>query len=197
MRTFPKLSYACPIPWNEMRGDERERFCSKCSRTVVNLSLLTEERRIALLAEAQSQPGGLCVAYYQRLSGEFVSAEKPLTPAESRRVVQFGLTALSAAALAVVAHQVPVIGPAVEAAGKVAGSSYVSIRDHAIESAKDTMATIGEFFGGEPKDPPVFQLMGAICPAPVPATAPAPAPPTSPPIDPAPVPAGAGQDARV
>src|SRR3954471_2717301 len=103
MSTFPTLSFACPIPWAEMRGDERERFCSKCARTVVNLSLLTEEQRRVLLADAR--PGKLCVAYYRRLSGEFVSAETPLAKSESRAVVQFGLTALSAAALAVVAQQ--------------------------------------------------------------------------------------------
>jgi hypothetical protein len=177
MSTFPQLSFACPIPWNEMRGDERARFCSKCSRTVVNLSLLTEAERVALLAEAQRTPGGLCVAYYRRLSGEFVDADAPLTPTESRRAVQFGVTALSAAALAMVAHHAPAIGRAVDGASTSAAHSYMALRDEAIVKTKETMANIGRFFGGKPKDDTPVLILGAmIC---TPATAPSPTPPSS------------------
>ena len=186
MPTFPALSFVCPIPWNEMRGDERERFCAKCSRTVVNLSLLSEEQRVAVLAVAQRHPGGLCVAYYRRLNGEFVSAEAPLAPAESRRAVQFGVTALTAAALAVVAHQAPAIAPVLDGASSAAATSYVAVRDEAIAKAKATMAEVGRFFGGK-DDPPVLIMGMMVCPPPPPV---APAPGAAP--APASAPAGAG-----
>ena len=164
-----------------MRGDERERTCAKCRRTVVNLSLLTEEQRVAVLAEAQGRPDGLCVAYYQRLSGEFVSAETPLAPLESRRGVQFGVTALSAAALAVVAHNAPAIGQAVGSAHVTAGASYVSLRNETVENARQTMANIGRLFGGQPHepDPPIMLLGMMVCPTPpAPHASPAPVMPS-------------------
>ena len=168
MPTFPQLSFVCPIPWNEMRGDDRERYCTKCSRTVVNLSLLTEAQRVAVLAEAQQRPDGLCVAYYQRLSGEFVSAETPVSPQESRRAVQFGVTALSAAALAVVAHHAPSIGQTLASAQVVAGASYANLRDETVEKATRTMSNIGRLFGGQPHepDPPLMLLGMMVCPTP-------------------------------
>lgn len=165
-----------------MRGDERERHCAKCSRTVVNLSLLTEPQRVAVLAEAQSRPDGLCVAYYQRLSGEIVSAETPLSPRQSRRSVQFGVTALSAAALAVIAHNAPAIGQALSNAQVAASSTYGSLRDATVENATRSMANIGRLFGGQPHepDPPIMLLGMIVCPTP-------PAPPASPaPITPSP-----------
>jgi hypothetical protein len=109
MTTFPKISYVCPIPWSEMHGDESERFCSKCSRTVVNVSLLTEAQRVALLQSVP--PEQLCIAYYRRLSGEFVSAENPLSGSEARRIVQYGVAALSLGALAAAAHYVEKLPP--------------------------------------------------------------------------------------
>lgn len=105
MATFPSLSYVCPIRWSEMRGDEKERFCSKCSRSIVNVSLLTEAERLSLLNRTSSDQ--LCIAYYRRLSGEFVSAENPLQPSERRSLVQFGATALSIGALAAAVNTIP------------------------------------------------------------------------------------------
>ena len=101
MKTFPALSFTCPVPWADMQGSEKERFCNKCSRSVVNISLMTEEARAALLAAAK--PGELCVAYYKRLNGECVSAENPLKPSELSRLRQYGVAAISAGALALAA----------------------------------------------------------------------------------------------
>lgn len=99
MSTFPQLSFVCPQPWANMAGDEKARFCTQCSRHIVNLSALTAEQRLALFKT--TRPEDLCVAYYRRLSGEFVTAEKPLRDSESLK--QFGLAVLSAGALALAA----------------------------------------------------------------------------------------------
>jgi len=101
MNSFPKLSYVCPIPWAELRGDERARFCEKCGRTITNLSELSEEARVAFLAKSGAERA--CVTYYQRLSGEFVTPEAPLTYEERGKIKQLGLAALSAGALALAA----------------------------------------------------------------------------------------------
>lgn len=82
-----------------MQGGDTERFCAKCARTIVNLSALNEDERQALLR--RSRPGELCIAYYKRLTGECVSAEKPLHRSELGKFRQYGYAALSAGALAV------------------------------------------------------------------------------------------------
>ena len=101
MSTFPKLSSACPIPWADLRGDDRERFCEKCGHRVTNLSALSADARAALLAKAGKER--LCVSFYLRLSGEYVTPEAPLTADERSRIRQLGVAALSAGALALAA----------------------------------------------------------------------------------------------
>lgn len=171
MSSFPKLSYACPISWATMRGDERERYCTQCARTVVNVSLLTEPQRAALLANPP--PGGLCVAYYRRLSGEFVSAESPLTPTESRSIVQYGVTALSLTAAAVAMNYVPEAPAALDRAQQAVTSSYVAARDEAVQRGTEAVDRLAVRLGLKP-EPPAVLLMGMmICPPP-PAAVPAP-----------------------
>jgi hypothetical protein len=99
--TFPKLSYACPIPWSGLRGDEKARFCEQCGRTITNLSELSEEERIAHLSGDRDEE--LCVTYYRRASGEFVTPESPLTSEERSKIRQIGAAMLSAGALALAA----------------------------------------------------------------------------------------------
>lgn len=101
MSAFPKLAYACPIRWEELAGTEREKFCSKCGHRVSNLSLMSAGERAALLAGANE--GRLCVSFYRRLSGEYVTPESPLTPHEKSKIAQFGVAALSAGMLALAA----------------------------------------------------------------------------------------------
>jgi hypothetical protein len=101
MHTFPQLSYACPIPWSSLSGDEKSKFCQKCGRSITNFSELSEEARRTLLANSGHQE--LCITYYRRLSGEFVTPENPLTPEERSRIKQLGIAVLSAGALALAA----------------------------------------------------------------------------------------------
>lgn len=172
MATFPTLSFACPVDWNSMRGDERERFCAKCARTVVNLSALTEEQRRALLAAAK--PGELCVAYYRRLSGEFVTAERPLTDPERRRARQYGLASLSAAALALSASCVSKNTDAIALAGLTAAEAYLEAREEAAELRDKVVAKLTR----KPPPPKRGLIMFAgmmVCPPPTAApTAPIP-----------------------
>jgi len=114
VNSFPKLSYACPIPWSSLRGDERAKFCAQCGRTITNLSELDEKARLALLANAGGEK--ICITYYRRLSGEFVTPESPLTPEERAGIKQLGVAALSAGALALAAgcmatNQPPNVSP--------------------------------------------------------------------------------------
>ena len=53
-------TFFCPKLWEDMTGDEAERFCSKCQKTVHNIASLTLDQRIALL---QSPKGTVCGRY--------------------------------------------------------------------------------------------------------------------------------------
>jgi len=134
-----------------MPGDERERFCARCSRTVVNLSGLTAAERATLLA--QTDPRDLCVAYYQRLSGEYVTAEKPLTVGESRRVVQLGVTALAAGAAVAALHYARPIGETVLRAQPDLAARISSVAERTTE----LIDHVGEKFG---RKKPVTLVLG-------------------------------------
>lgn len=182
MPTFPNLSYVCPIPWGSMRGDEKERYCSKCSRTVVNLSLLTEDQRIALLAAAR--PGELCVAYFRRLSGEGISAETPLTRSESRALMQFGVTALALGAVALSASRAPAIAQTSLAAQQSIATVAAQTRDQVVDRSRQLVDRIKDRFGPKKKPDPLLTItLGRIAclPSPAPSTPIAVPPSASPP----------------
>lgn len=143
-----------------MRGDERERYCSKCSHTVVNISLLTMAEREALLANPPA--GGLCVSYYRRLSGEDVSAEKPLTATESRRVVQWGVIAASAATIATAAHFAPEISASAGPGIGPAGSAIAQTCEDLKERGKEVLYDLGLM---QRPPPAAYLIMGVmVCP---------------------------------
>ena len=101
MEPLPKLSFVCPMPWQDMTGDERRKFCTQCGHHVQNLSLLARKERLALLERAKTER--ICGAYFIRLSGEMVTPDQPLTPQERKGIKQLTATALSAGVLALAA----------------------------------------------------------------------------------------------
>ncbi len=61
------LSYPCPVDWASMEGNDRERFCKQCSKTVFNISDLSTTEANKLLKENSNS--GLCVQFYVRPDG--------------------------------------------------------------------------------------------------------------------------------
>lgn len=49
-----RIASPCPVRWEEMVGDERTRFCARCSKTVYNLSEMTRLEAEALLLASAS-----------------------------------------------------------------------------------------------------------------------------------------------
>lgn len=121
MITPPKLAFACGAPWETMSGDEREKLCAVCRRSIPNLSLMTSAERTALAEKTKTER--VCASFYVRLSGEMVTAERPLTTTERSRVRQYGLVALSASALALATSCVAPRTDSPQAASPSAGSS--------------------------------------------------------------------------
>jgi hypothetical protein len=69
----------CPVDWNSMKGDEKIRFCGKCSQNVYNLSEMTREQAAAVI---QEQGGDMCIRIYRRLDGTIKTSDCPevMTP---------------------------------------------------------------------------------------------------------------------
>jgi hypothetical protein len=64
----------CSVSWADMHGDDRVRFCARCSLHVYNLSALTREAAKALVNEKE---GRLCTRFYRRADGAVLTADCP------------------------------------------------------------------------------------------------------------------------
>lgn len=63
----------CTASWAQMKGDERERHCDDCNKSVFNLSAMPEADAAALLAN--NTDGGLCVRFYRRPDGTVMTSD--------------------------------------------------------------------------------------------------------------------------
>lgn len=70
-----RVAAPCPADWDRMVGDERERFCDRCSLHVYNLSGMTRREAEALVTNAE---GRLCVRYYARADGTILTQNCPV-----------------------------------------------------------------------------------------------------------------------
>ena len=66
------IASPCPASWDEMKGDERVRFCDECELNVYNLSDMSEEEALKLVEERE---GRLCVRFYQRKDGTVLTQD--------------------------------------------------------------------------------------------------------------------------
>ena len=71
-----RIAAPCEADWDEMRGDERVRFCHRCSLNVYNLSEMTsrEAERLVMRAEGAR----LCVRFYCRKDGTMLTRSCPV-----------------------------------------------------------------------------------------------------------------------
>jgi ankyrin repeat protein len=65
----------CDADWDSMTGNNRVRFCDHCSLHVTNLSGLTRQEAISLVARSE---GRLCVRFVKRGGGSVLSKQAPL-----------------------------------------------------------------------------------------------------------------------
>ena len=65
----------CTVPWDEMSGSDRSRFCDQCRRQVFDLSALTTAEATELLSDPTGAP---CVRLYRRPDGRVLTADCPV-----------------------------------------------------------------------------------------------------------------------
>ena len=66
------IPIACPVPWDAMRGDNRTRFCDKCSQNVHDVSELTRAEAVQLVTGGDKLP---CLRIYRRPDGRVMTAD--------------------------------------------------------------------------------------------------------------------------
>ena len=70
-----RIARPCPSRWEEMKGDERVRFCGLCQKNVYNLSAMSREAATRLLEERE---GDLCARLYRRQDGTILTSDCPV-----------------------------------------------------------------------------------------------------------------------
>lgn len=70
--------------WEQMRGDDRTRFCSLCSLHVYNIAELTRKQAVALISETE---GRICARIYRRSDGTVITKDCPIGLRAIRRRV--------------------------------------------------------------------------------------------------------------
>ena len=63
---------ACSVPWDSMRGDDRTRFCNQCKQDVHDVSELTRDEALRLVAAGPDVP---CLRLYRRSDGRVMTTD--------------------------------------------------------------------------------------------------------------------------
>jgi hypothetical protein len=77
-----RVASPCTASWDEMRGDDRTRFCEQCRLNVYNLSEMSRREAEALVRETE---GRLCVRFYARRDGTMLTRDCPVGFRAARR----------------------------------------------------------------------------------------------------------------
>ncbi len=70
-----KIASPCKANWDEMVGNNRERFCGECQLNVYNLSGMTKRDAESLLMNSE---GRLCARFFRRKDGTIITKDCPV-----------------------------------------------------------------------------------------------------------------------
>ena len=95
-----KTATPCSADWEQMKGDDVKRFCTKCALYVYDLSALTTNEARELLMESE---GRLCARIFTRADGTVLTKDCPVGISR-KRWKRVGGAALAAALAGAVAQ---------------------------------------------------------------------------------------------
>jgi len=92
----------CTADWNQMKGDDRCRFCSQCSLNVFDLSAMTRKDAEELVASrsGNGKKDRLCVRFMRRADGTVLTRDCPVGLRQRLRRTASRLVAMCTAAFA-------------------------------------------------------------------------------------------------
>src|SRR5215217_962167 len=70
-----KIASPCGANWNEMRGDNRRRYCTSCKLNVYNLSGMTRAEAESFLINSE---GRVCLRIHRRTDGTVITRDCPV-----------------------------------------------------------------------------------------------------------------------
>jgi len=70
-----KVASPCSASWEEMKGNDRQRFCGQCELNVYNLSAMTITEAESLILNTE---GRLCARFYRRPDGTVITKDCPV-----------------------------------------------------------------------------------------------------------------------
>lgn len=83
----------CPVDWEAMQGNDRQRFCPSCGKHVYNISAMTPNEAIELIRERN---GSLCGRITRLADGSIASLGSPRESLPPPRHWQFRLRSIMA-----------------------------------------------------------------------------------------------------
>ncbi len=84
----------CSVAWDEMEGDDRVRFCNRCSLNVYNISAMTKAEAESVITNTE---GRVCASFYRRADGTILTQDCPVGLwAARKRISRVAAAAFSA-----------------------------------------------------------------------------------------------------
>lgn len=81
------IASPCSVPWESMTGDERERMCASCNKTVYDVSQMTTSEAETLL---RSKGTDACLRIFRRFDGTVLTADCPVGESKKKRARRRG-----------------------------------------------------------------------------------------------------------
>lgn len=91
-----RVASPCSAKWDDMVGDERERFCLSCDKQVFNISAMGRAEAEAFLAARVGNK--TCIRFFRRADGTILTDDCP-TGVRRRRLRVIGAVALGGGAM--------------------------------------------------------------------------------------------------
>ena len=89
------IGSSCQTDWEAMNGDQRQRYCDQCEKSVYNFSQLTRSQAEALIARTN---GKLCARIERRPDGSILTADKSYSlPRSNQKFLRIASATMSAA----------------------------------------------------------------------------------------------------
>jgi hypothetical protein len=89
------IGSSCQTDWEAMNGDQSQRYCDQCEKSVYNFSQLTRSQAEALIARTN---GKLCARIERRPDGSILTADKSYSlPRFNQKILRIASATMSAA----------------------------------------------------------------------------------------------------
>ena len=94
-----QIATPCPASWDEMQGDERQRFCAHCKLNVYDVSAMKRDEAEQLISKHE---GRMCVRLFRRHDGTVLTRDCPVGLKALRQRLVRNVAALAGVLLALV-----------------------------------------------------------------------------------------------